>query len=219
MRFQQRSHNTSPANWCGYLQNQTIWRRQRVLMELLSMMSKGSCERKTFSSKGYWHLDKLFFMCFLYSLWITKVTQVRIYEKMSCFFIFLLSRHERVSTEDKNPMVRSVTFYELNSKNRITATGIAKDRQKEECTLSKWLTSISLAGLLAQWVGSFSGPTLHSLKISRCIKATWTMICFFLRDLITLSFTLPIGINMFTTKTNNLVFLIIWKYPSFYQLS
>lgn len=50
---------------------------------------------------------------------------------MSCFLIFLLSRDKRVSTEDKNPMVRSVTFYELNSKNRITATGIAKDRDRK----------------------------------------------------------------------------------------
>lgn len=131
MRFQQRSHHTSPANCCGHLQNQTILRRQHVLMELLSMMSKGSHERQTFGSKGYWHLDKLFCMCFLYSLWITKIIQVRIYEKMSCFFIFLLSRDERVSTEDKNSMVRSVTFYELNSKNRITATGIAKDRDRK----------------------------------------------------------------------------------------
>lgn len=51
--------------------------------------------------------------------------------KWVLFLIFLLSKDERVSTEDKNPMVKSVTFYELNSKNRITATGIAKDRDRK----------------------------------------------------------------------------------------
>ena len=39
-----------------------------------------------------------------------------------------LSSGEKVSPVDKNSMVKSVTFYELNFKNRITETEMEKER-------------------------------------------------------------------------------------------
>lgn len=65
----------------------------------------------------------------------------------------------------KNSMVKSVAFYELNSKNRISVTEIEKEKQKDnECTLSKWLTSISLLELLPNELAHFQSQFCIALN-------------------------------------------------------
>lgn len=126
-RFQQRSHNTSPANWCGHL----ISSKSNYLEK--AACSYGATEhdesgltwKRLSAGKATDILTNYFGCVFFIPCELPRLYKLEYRRK------WVVSRDERVSTEDKNPMVRHVTFYELNSKNRITATGIAKDRDRK----------------------------------------------------------------------------------------
>lgn len=69
-------------------------------------------------------------------------------------------------------MVESMTFCELNSKNRIAAAGFEKkERQKEEeVAVVEWLTSVSSSGLLVHEVGHLPGQLCVALKSTGMLK-------------------------------------------------
>lgn len=92
-------------------------------------------EGRLLAGKATGILTNYFSCVFFTPCKLPRFIHIRIYETMRCLVCFflscLLSSGERVSTEDENLMVKSVTFYELNSKNRITATGIARERNRK----------------------------------------------------------------------------------------
>lgn len=110
-------------------------------------------------------------------------------------------------------MDKSVTFYELNSKNRITATGIGKKKgetEREGVLLSKWLTSVSLSGLLAHELVRHRGQLCMALNSTGVLKLQAPWFAFSWEGLITLPFTLQRAIDIFTVKAKTPIFLIIW---------
>ena len=67
-------------------------------------------------------------------------------------------------------MDQNVTFYELNSKNRITTTGTGKKKKSQRLQLSKSLTSISVSGLSAHELAHRQGQLCMTLNSTGVLK-------------------------------------------------